>query len=227
MEDEESYIKIFETFTWKITEFTLLKNVAKVYSEAFVLGGYPWMIILYPSRNFLNIFFKAVQMKADHISEDWYRDVKFKLTLVNQLDPNKTITREYKNKFSASYRSRRYSFMPIDELYDPEKGFVLNDECIVEVELFVRESKLENQVNQAASLARHTNVEVLTNDLEVSWEEFKKYRTDLTWLEPHVQSALEIKNYVDKALRLEKWKENEAAVEFETEKLKTKLIGKS
>jgi hypothetical protein len=42
MEHQESSGEIFEKFTWKIGNFSRLNNVDKIYSEPFVLGGYPW-----------------------------------------------------------------------------------------------------------------------------------------------------------------------------------------
>lgn len=61
-------------------------------------------------------------------------------------------------------------------------------------------------------------------DLQILWEELEKFRFDLTWLEPDVQFALGVKSYVEKALEVEKLKENVVALELETERLKTKLV---
>jgi hypothetical protein len=147
---------------------------------------------------------------------------------------------EYKNVFNASSNGWGYpDFMPLVELYDPQKGFIVNDVCIVGAEVFIGKRQLthENPVSQAASLTGHNNVEVqkpkpevkdtkdkACDDLQVLWEELEKYRSDLTWLEPHVQSALRIKNYVEKALYVEKLKKNVVDQEFETKRLKTKLV---
>jgi len=61
-------------------------------------------------------------------------------------------------------------------------------------------------------------------DFQVSWEELEKFRSDLTWLEPHVQSSLGIKNYVEKALHVEKLKEHLVSLELEIKRTKTKLV---
>jgi hypothetical protein len=45
-------------------------------------------------------------------------------------------------------------------------------------------------------------------DLQVLWDELKKFKFDLTWLEPHVQSALGLKSYVEKSLHVEKLKDD-------------------
>jgi hypothetical protein len=41
MEQEQSIVEKFEKFTWKIENFSRLKT-DDVYSEPFVIGGYPW-----------------------------------------------------------------------------------------------------------------------------------------------------------------------------------------
>lgn len=61
-------------------------------------------------------------------------------------------------------------------------------------------------------------------DLQVLWEELEKFRFDLSWLEPHVLFALGMKSYVEKAMKVEKLKENVAALEMESERLKEKLV---
>jgi hypothetical protein len=146
----------------------------------------------------------------------------------------------HRNEFNASSDNWGYSsFMPLVDLRDPQKGFIVNDVCIVGAEVFVGKHKLapESQASQSASLTGHTNVDVqkpkpevkdtkdkACEDLQVLWEELEKYRSDLTWLEPHVQSALGIKNYVEKALQVEKLKKNVVDQELETKRLKTKLV---
>ncbi|MCI01322.1 ubiquitin carboxyl-terminal hydrolase family protein, partial [Trifolium medium] len=60
-------------------------------------------------------------------------------------------------------------------------------------------------------------------ELQVLWDQLEKFKFDLTWLEPHVQYALGMKSYAEKALQLEKLKENIVALELETERLKVKF----
>jgi hypothetical protein len=73
-----------------------------------------------------------------------------------------------------------------------------------------------------------TKVKDMMNDktckeLQVLWDKLKKFKIDLSWLEPQVQAALGMKNYAEKALQVEKLKENMAVSELETERLKAKL----
>lgn len=57
------------------------------------------------------------------------------------------------DEFSASEPCLGYkSFMPLVELHDPETGFIVNDVCIIGVEVFVFKSSQVERVNQSASI---------------------------------------------------------------------------
>ncbi|OIV89698.1 hypothetical protein TanjilG_05181 [Lupinus angustifolius] len=59
--------------------------------------------------------------------------------------------------------------------------------------------------------------------LECIWEEAQLFGFNLTWLEPHVQSALNIKTYLEKAEKVKNLRENMVDLEIEVRKLKRKL----
>ncbi|XP_027367336.1 MATH domain and coiled-coil domain-containing protein At3g58270-like [Abrus precatorius] len=61
------------------------------------------------------------------------------------------------------------------------------------------------------------------NHLQILWEELEIFKFDLTWLEPHVQSALGMKSYIEKALEVKMMKEHVTALEMETKRLKAKI----
>ncbi|KAL1331739.1 hypothetical protein AAHE18_12G208500 [Arachis hypogaea] len=62
--------------------------------------------------------------------------------------------------------------------------------------------------------------EEASSHLQILSEELKTFRFDLTWLEPHVQSALSMKNYMERSAEVKIVKENVAALEMEMKKLK-------
>ncbi|XP_027938046.1 MATH domain and coiled-coil domain-containing protein At3g58270-like [Vigna unguiculata] len=62
------------------------------------------------------------------------------------------------------------------------------------------------------------------NHLQNLWEELETFKFDLTWLEPHVQSALKMKNYVERSVQVKKKKENICVLEKEIKMLKEKII---
>jgi peptidoglycan hydrolase CwlO-like protein len=59
--------------------------------------------------------------------------------------------------------------------------------------------------------------EQVCKELQVLWDELKKFQFDVTWLEPHVQSALGMKSYAEKVMEAEKLKQK-------MERLKEKLV---
>ncbi|TKY61872.1 Ubiquitin carboxyl-terminal hydrolase 13 [Spatholobus suberectus] len=59
--------------------------------------------------------------------------------------------------------------------------------------------------------------------LQVLWEELQPFGFDLTWLEPHVQSALSAKAYFERAEYMKNTRVNIVSLEIEMKKLKTKL----
>ncbi|CAL5194381.1 unnamed protein product [Lathyrus oleraceus] len=156
MVHEQSSVDKFEKFTWKIENFSHL-NMYEVYSEPFFLGGYPWMIYLYPKgdegvEDFLSIYLAVV--KTTNMSEGWSRDVKFKLFVFNQLNANRTITIESSNEFNAREDSWGFEFfITLDELHDPENGFVVKDSCMFGAEVYVCKSRHEKPVNQSTNMS--------------------------------------------------------------------------
>jgi hypothetical protein len=146
-------------------------------------------------------------------------------------------------EFNASVKSWGYrSFLTLDELNDSKKGFLVEDVCIVGVEVFVSKSRNEKRVIQADNLTdmefaalgrvlyflktrkRKDMNEQACNELQVLWDELAKFEFDVTWLERSVRSALEMESYVEKALQVEKLKENVLSLERETERRKAELV---
>lgn len=215
--------------------------------------------------------------------------------------------------FNASTVSWGGDIMKLDKLNDPNKGFIVEDACIVGAEVYVCKSKNEKQVNQTFSLtnslpsvnqivqmeaeilkpkveeshgqnlgelmdfkglgqiekalvplleevcSHHPSLiegqqkrsrkfrewaftalgrvlhflkttkvkdmnDLACKDLQNLWEELEAFSFDLTWLEPHVQSALGMKSYLEKVKKVQKLKDNEVALELEIMRLKAKLV---
>lgn len=59
--------------------------------------------------------------------------------------------------------------------------------------------------------------------LQILWEELQPFGFDLTWLEPHVQSALGAKAYFERVEYVKEKRVNVASLELEIKKLKIKL----
>ncbi|CAK8544217.1 unnamed protein product [Lathyrus sativus] len=61
-------------------------------------------------------------------------------------------------------------------------------------------------------------------ELRVLWDEVKKFKFDLTWLMAHVQYALGMQGFVEKAVEVEKLKDTLLVLELETTRIKEKLV---
>ncbi|GAU17567.1 hypothetical protein TSUD_341110 [Trifolium subterraneum] len=313
MEQEQSSVDKFEDFTWKIENFSRYDPEDDVYSEPFVIGGYPWRIAFHQRfRRNLSIYLSAVQ--TANMSKGWSRHVKFNLFILNQIDRSRSIVEGYEQEFNEIDDIWKFDCMvssPV--LHRPQNGLLVNDTCIIGAEICLCKSKNEKQVNQAFSLTTsltsgsqivQMEAEVLRPKLEEShgqnlgelmdfkglgqiekdlvplleevcshhpsliecqqkrsrkfkewaftalgrvlhflkttkvkdmndlackdlqnfWEELEPFSFDLTWLEPHVQSALGMKNYLKKVKKVEKLKDNAVALELEIMRLKAKVV---
>ncbi|GAU28117.1 hypothetical protein TSUD_295540 [Trifolium subterraneum] len=247
--------KEFEKFTWKIENFSHL-NADYIFSEPFILCGYPWRIILSTKgKNGDNLCIFLEAMETSNMSKGWSRDVEYKLLLFNQVDTNRTITEVivYNAKLEKPVKlevpmSNLKTISPVSthvdaELFSPTIEEVvdfntvgqLEDVCSDNPSLVERPRKRSRKFNDLVFAALGRVLYFLKNgkvkdmndknckDLQVLWDELEKFKFDLTWLEPHVQSALVLKSYVEKAIQVEKLMDNIVLLELETKRLKAKL----
>ncbi|PKA50906.1 Ubiquitin carboxyl-terminal hydrolase 12 [Apostasia shenzhenica] len=126
-------------FTWTIENFSRL-NTKKLYSEIFVVGGYKWRILIFPKGNnvdHLSMYLDVADSAT--LPYGWSRYAQFSLAVVNQLHNKYTIRKDTQHQFNARESDWGFtSFMPLSELYDPGRGYLLSDTCIVEAEVAVR-----------------------------------------------------------------------------------------
>ncbi|XP_058742647.1 MATH domain and coiled-coil domain-containing protein At3g58340-like [Vicia villosa] len=169
MERHQSNVEKFEKLSWKVENFSrLIKD--EIYSQPFVLGGYPWRIILLPNgkegaEKSLSIYLEAFE--TANMSKGWSRDVKYKLLVFNQFDANMTITEEFEDKFdSCSDTIGSEDFMEFEVLCDLGKGFIFDDACIVGVEIFVSKSIYEKPLHGTARLRTSISIGTRTTNLK-------------------------------------------------------------
>ncbi|KAK9912378.1 hypothetical protein M0R45_036245 [Rubus argutus] len=114
------------------------------YSEVFVVGGFKWRISIYPKGNntkeYLSMYLNTADSSTLTSESGLSRIVKFSLTVVNQLDRNKSIKtstcKDFKD-ISSGWGFRE--FLLLSEIRDLSKGYLVNDNVIVEAEVqFVR-----------------------------------------------------------------------------------------
>ncbi|KAG5405656.1 hypothetical protein IGI04_011775 [Brassica rapa subsp. trilocularis] len=126
-------------FTWLIPGFTRL-NTRKHYSEVFVAGGYKWRVLIFPKGN--NVDHLAMYLDvadAASLPYGWCRYSHFGLTVVNQINNRYSVRKETQHQFNSRESDWGFtSFMPLGELYDPTRGYLVNDTVLIEAEVSVR-----------------------------------------------------------------------------------------
>ncbi|XP_059285076.1 uncharacterized protein LOC132038422 [Lycium ferocissimum] len=133
-----SMVKSNDSFTreWKICSFSKLGEVW--YSEQFTVGDYKWQLILYPKGNAKNkgssisIYLQFVD--AEDFDHRQKVKAKCSICLKDQIDGEYNKLSSYWNWFSTTVKSWGYpKFLPLTELHDRNKGYLLNDCIVMEV----------------------------------------------------------------------------------------------
>ncbi|KAK4261747.1 hypothetical protein QN277_004703 [Acacia crassicarpa] len=283
MKNQEQKAITCKKIAWTITNFfgSFYKTDFRHYSEVFILGDCFWRLYIYKARtDWKSLVICLEAAYTSSFPKGWSILANFSITVVNQVMRKKSRTKDAElGNFHANCRLHA-KFMPLSEFEDANSGYVLNDKCIVEVELFsvtfegiqpishptypylfkqpsgvhskdddVIDFKDMGKIEKAlASMledvcSRHPSLmdnnkkrsrkftewaftslgRVLhfllnkkwkdMNDeacerLEALWEELEMSRLDLSWLEPHVKSALNMKGYMEKAMKVKRLKQD-------------------
>ncbi|GER44811.1 ubiquitin carboxyl-terminal hydrolase, partial [Striga asiatica] len=119
--------------------FGLLLNTKEHYSDVFVVGGYKWRVLIFPKGNnvdHLSMYLDVADSAT--LPYGWNRFAQFSLAVVNQVYTNYSIKKDTQHQFDRRESEWGFtSFMPLSELYDPNKGYLVNDTCIVEAHVAV------------------------------------------------------------------------------------------
>lgn len=123
-------------FTWTIEHFSKLSG-EEHYSEIFSVGGHKWRVLIYPEGNkvdHLSIYLDVAD--SDTLPRGWSRYVSFILAVVNPNRPKLTIKHETQHTFKAKESDCGFTtFMPLQYVKNPAKGYLVNDTLIVEAEI--------------------------------------------------------------------------------------------
>ncbi|KAK7278782.1 hypothetical protein RJT34_23818 [Clitoria ternatea] len=97
MENQRENDKTFEKFTWKIERFSKLDS-KKLYSESFFIDGHTWRIgirILPKGKGLCHQYLSIYLNAGDEatLPSGWSKSATFKLSLVNQIHANETLTK--------------------------------------------------------------------------------------------------------------------------------------
>ncbi|KAL6559093.1 CSN-associated deubiquitinating enzyme Ubp12 [Orobanche hederae] len=126
-------------FTWTIENFSRL-GVKKLYSDVFIAGGYKWRVLIFPKGNNMDCLSMYLDV-ADSatLPYGWKRYSQFSLSVVNQMHFRLTVKKDTQHQFNQRESDWGFtSFMPLSDLYDPSKGYLVNDTCIIQADVAVR-----------------------------------------------------------------------------------------
>ncbi|OMO53557.1 TRAF-like family protein [Corchorus olitorius] len=123
-------------FRWMIERFSRIEN-KKHYSDIFFVGGYPWRVLVFPKGNkvdHLSIYLAVAD--AATLPPGWTRFAHFRFTVKNQFGRKHSIFRDAWQEFNEKDPEWGFiEFIPLSELHDPNGGFLLNDACLILVEV--------------------------------------------------------------------------------------------
>ncbi|KAI3910726.1 hypothetical protein MKW92_029235 [Papaver armeniacum] len=128
-------------FTWKIENFSKL-NTEKHYSDVFTVGTCNWRVVMYPKgKNVDHLSLYLEVADSDNLPYGWSRYAKFSLAVVNQIYKKHPMTKHFpEHKFTARESEMGSpSVMTLKLLHYPKAGYVVDDTCIIEAEVAVRD----------------------------------------------------------------------------------------
>ncbi|KAG8480632.1 hypothetical protein CXB51_025235 [Gossypium anomalum] len=119
--------------TWRIENFSSMKG-KKHCSENFTVDGNIWQLCIYPKGDkvdSLSIYLHFAD-SAKLASKETVH-AHFRISVINRLDRKNSKTRGTSLKFEANEPPRGFvSFLSLTELHKPERGYLLNNVCLIE-----------------------------------------------------------------------------------------------
>ncbi|KAH0927445.1 hypothetical protein HID58_019701 [Brassica napus] len=105
-----------------------------------VEGPQPMEVLIFPKGNNVdNLSMYLDVADAANLPYGWSRFSQFGLAIVNQINSSYSIRKESQHQFNSRESDWGFtSFMPLSELYDPTRGYLLNDTVVIEAEVAVR-----------------------------------------------------------------------------------------
>lgn len=129
-----------DTYKWKLTGWSRLDE--KEWSERFHIAGRDWRIMLFPRGNYQqssNSGSVSLYLQLSDVDKEeagWGMTADFKLRLINQVDENKSQSKEAVHTFTTS--ASDWGFGSFRSVKDVEsQGFLVDDTIILQAEIMV------------------------------------------------------------------------------------------
>ncbi|ONK60205.1 uncharacterized protein A4U43_C08F15500 [Asparagus officinalis] len=139
----------FGRFTWRIENFTRLKDLLKkrkitglcVKSKRFQIGNRDCRLIVYPRGQsqppcHLSVFLEVTDSR--NTTSDWSCFVSHRLSVVNQKVEEKSVTKESQNRYSKAAKDWGWrEFVTLTSLFDQDSGFLVQDTVMFSAEVLI------------------------------------------------------------------------------------------
>ncbi|XP_076907715.1 uncharacterized protein LOC143564271 [Bidens hawaiensis] len=157
-------------FTWKIENFTRLKDILKkrkitglcIKSRRFQIGNRDCRLIVYPRGQsqppcHLSIFLEVTD--SQNTTSDWSCFVNHRLSVVNQKMEDKSVTKESQNRYSKSAKDWGWrEFVTLTSLFDQDSGFLVHDVVFSAEVLIMKETSIMHEFTDKESEFSTTGV---------------------------------------------------------------------
>ncbi|KAI3838398.1 hypothetical protein MKX03_000642 [Papaver bracteatum] len=122
-------------FIWKIENFSKLPEDGHG-SGVFSAGSNKWQAAIFPKGDrkvydHLSLFLRPVEL-AESVN------TKYSFSITSQTDSKNKVTQDEKDSSTVKFKNGWWGlrkFMLLSELHDPAKGYIVNDTCIITVDV--------------------------------------------------------------------------------------------
>ncbi|CAH2060983.1 unnamed protein product [Thlaspi arvense] len=169
-------------FTWKIENFTRLKDLLKkrkitglcIKSKRFQIGNRDCRLIVYPRGQsqppcHLSVFLEVTDSRS---SSDWSCFVSHRLSVVNQRLEEKSVTKESQNRYSKAAKDWGWrEFVTLTSLFDQDSGFLVQDTVVFSAEvLILKETSVTKNYVEAESATSVSQIDNSVKKSSFTWK---------------------------------------------------------
>ncbi|GAB2215403.1 hypothetical protein Droror1_Dr00019786 [Drosera rotundifolia] len=150
------------SFTWKVENFLAFKEIMesrKIFSKFFQAGGCELRIGVYESFETICIYLESDQSVGSNSDKNFW--VRYRMSLVNQKNPAKTVSKEC-SICTKTWNSSVLQFMKVSDVLEAEAGFFVRDTVVFVCEIM--DWCLWFDFNDLEMLASEDDHDVLTTE---------------------------------------------------------------
>ncbi|KAG8375805.1 hypothetical protein BUALT_Bualt10G0138600 [Buddleja alternifolia] len=123
------------SFTWKVENFLSFKEIMetrKIFSKFFQAGGCELRIGVYESFDTICIYLESDQSIGSDPDKNFW--VRYKMAIVNQKNPSKTVCKE-SSICTKTWNNSVLQFMKVSDMLEADAGFLLRDTVVFVCEI--------------------------------------------------------------------------------------------